>query len=146
MAVVLDHTFLGRVGEPWIEFFRAVSNCTAPGVQECCSGSFVLPCRTCCCSHMEIQQWNVAQVLQPCSDTWAEPLQIPHRVPSASPFPSLWILCWCRPGHGLGFSVFTLNPCAQAGAGFLVSRISPTLPRVPFPMGSEVLWQYCHCW
>lgn len=56
------------VGEPWIEFFRAVRNCTAPGVWECCSGSFVQPCRTCCCSHVEIQQRNVAQVLQPCSE------------------------------------------------------------------------------
>lgn len=66
-----------------------------------------LPCRSCCCSHMEIQKWNLALVLQPCSDTWTEPLQIPHWVLSPSPLPSsLWILCWCRPGQGLGFSGF----------------------------------------
>lgn len=134
----------GGGGEPWIEFVRAVRNCTAKSPW----GVGMLLWQLCAA----LQDL----LLQPRGDTEMEcgpgttallghvdrraitnsPLSNPS--PSPLPSPSLWVLCWCRPGRGLGFSVFTLNPWAQVGAGFFVSRISPTLPRVPFPMGSEV--------
>lgn len=107
----------------------------APGMWDCCSGISVLPCRTCCCSNLETQQWNGAQVLQACLDTCTEPLQIPQSF-IFSIFSVNALLVHARPWAG--FQCFHPEPMSTSWSSFLVSKISPTLPRVPFPMGSEV--------
>lgn len=57
--------------------------------------------------------------------------------PLESPVRHLFILSEFSAGAGEAmdwvFSVFTLNPCAQVGAGFLVSRISPMCLEFLFP-------------
>lgn len=90
----------GGGGRPWIE-------CEELHSQEPMGCGNAALARTCCCSHVELQKWNVAQVLQPCLDTWTEPWEIPHWAISV---PHLCLLCefFAGAGQAMGWvSVFS---------------------------------------